>query len=407
MLFSQKYENLLLPMPKAISQRNSVPGPMGPPERLHYFEKRKNEIIEAIQQFVELESPSNLKPGVDRLSTIIRSRFEEIGGKVKIHREKHHGNHLQVDFAGARTQAPVLLLGHMDTVYPVGAISRMRCRIGKGRLYGPGVFDMKAGIALILAALQGLQSWHKKFPRPITVFLVSDEEIGSPSSRKITETLARRASAVLVAEPASGMQGAVKTARKGVGEFTLKVTGQSAHAGLDFSSGASAVTELARQIVQIAGLVDTSCGVTLNVGTVQGGTRTNVVAAEASACVDVRVPRMQDAIEIERKLRSLKPFNAACKLEINGVITRPPMERSAGGAALYAEATEIAAQLGWKLQEAAVGGGSDGNLTSALGIPTLDGLGAVGEGAHSSSESILISELPRRAALLAGLIERA
>lgn len=408
MRFFRKYENLLLPMKNTgTTQKQDVsPVNVSPAQRLRYFEKRKSEIIEMSKQFIELESPSNLKQGVDRLSTIIRSRFEEIGGRVKVHREKSCGNHLQVDFPGNRTKEPILLLGHMDTVYPIGTISRMRCRVGKGRLYGPGVFDMKAGIALILAALQGLQSWNKKRPRPVTVFLVSDEEIGSPSSRARTEKLARNAAAVLVAEPAAGLHGAVKTARKGVGEFTLKITGKAAHAGLDFASGASAITELGRQIVEVSRLVDSSRGITVNVGTVEGGTRSNVVAERASASIDVRVPRLEDASGVESQLRGLKPFNSGCKLEITGGINRPPMERTSGAAALYAKAAEIAAELNWNLEETAVGGGSDGNFTAALGIPTLDGLGAVGEGAHTDHESIVISELPRRAALLAALIER-
>jgi glutamate carboxypeptidase len=212
---------------------------------------------------------------------------------------------------------------------------------------------------------------------------------------------------VLVLEPAYGLKGAVKTARKGVAEYNLKVNGKAAHAGLDFESGESAVVELSRQILAISKLVDRRRGLTLNPGIISGGTRVNVVPAEANAAIDVRVANMKDAAAIERKLRALKPFNRKCKLTLSGGINRPPMERNAGVAALYIEACGIAQQLGWKLQEAAVGGGSDGNFTAGLGIPTLDGLGGVGEGAHATHESVLISELPRRAALLAGLIESA
>ena len=188
--------------------------------RLRYFEARKDEIVDVTRQFVEIESPSNLKQAVDRLSTIVRSRFEEIGGRVKIHRQPTSGNHLQIDFAGNRTQKPVLILGHMDTVYPIGTISRMLSRVSKGRLWGPGVLDMKAGIALIHAAVQGLQEWHGKrqLPRPITVMLVSDEEIGSHSSRAITEALAKKSAAVLVVEPAHGLHGAVKTGNGGAAD---------------------------------------------------------------------------------------------------------------------------------------------------------------------------------------------
>jgi glutamate carboxypeptidase len=257
----------------------------------------------------------------------------------------------------------------------------------------------------MLYAIQGLQTWHGRLSRPVTVLLVSDEEVGSDSSRAITEGLAKQSSAVLVAEPSFGPKGAVKTARKGVGEYELKVTGVASHSGLDFEKGQSAIVELARQIGAISKLVDLKRGLTLNVELVQGGTRVNVVPAEATATLDVRIARMKDAAGIDRKLRLLKPFNRKCKLAVTGGINRPPLERNAGVVMLYNKASLIAKELGWKLTEAAVGGGSDGNFTAGLGIPTLDGLGGVGDGAHAVHEFILISELPRRAALLAGLIE--
>jgi glutamate carboxypeptidase len=281
----------------------------------------------------------------------------------------------------------------------------MPFRVAKGRVWGPGVLDMKGGIALMLHVVEALLAWSDaKLSRPITIFLVSDEEVGSQSSRAITEKLARESAAVLVLEPAHGLNGAVKTSRKGVGEYVLRVTGKAAHSGLDFEKGQSAVLELARQILEIHKLVDMQRGITLNVGKITGGTRVNVVPAEASASIDVRVERRQDAAEIERKLRALKPVNSNCKLQLTGGMNRPPMERSGAVATLYEKAISVAKELGWALDEAAVGGGSDGNFTAALGIPTLDGLGAVGEGAHAEHESILISELPRRAALLARLI---
>jgi len=251
-----------------------------------------------------------------------------------------------------------------------------------------------------------LRSWHNdSVPRPVTVLLVSDEEVGSDSSRRITESLARKSGAVLVLEPSYGTKGAVKTARKGVGEYSIKVTGKAAHSGLDFDKGESAIVELAKQITAISKLVDLKRGLTLNVGIVSGGTRSNVIPAEATAVLDVRVAKMKDAAAIDRQLRALKPFNRKCKLEITGGMNRPPMERNAAVAGLYNKAASIAKQLGWKLEEAAVGGGSDGNFTAALGIPTLDGLGGVGEGAHATHESISISELPARTALLAALME--
>ncbi|MGC2193952.1 MAG: M20 family metallopeptidase [Terriglobales bacterium] len=374
--------------------------------RLHFFTGRKDSITETTRQLVEMESPSDNKPAVDQLGALLAGRFEKIGGHAKFHRAQDFGDHLQVDFAGARSGKAVLLLGHIDTVYPMGTLSTMPCRVAEGRLWGPGALDMKSGIALVLHALEGLRAWHSdSLPRPVTVLLVSDEEVGSSSSRRITESLARRSEAVLVLEPAYGIKGALKTARKGVGEYTIRVTGRAAHSGLDFEKGESAILEMARQITAVSKLVDRKRGLTLNVGLVSGGTRTNVIPAQATASLDVRVARMKDAHGIDRRLKALKPFNRKCKLEITGGVNRPPMERSAAVATLYQKASEIAQQLGWKLQEASVGGGSDGNFTASLGIPTLDGLGGVGEGAHAPSESVIISELPRRAALLAELIE--
>ena len=386
----------------------SQPVPSETSNRLRFFNERKDTISETIRQLVEIESPSDHKPAVDQLGALLAGRFEKIGGHAKFHRVQDFGDHLQVDFAGARSGKPVLLLGHLDTVYPMGTLATMPCRVAEGRLWGPGALDMKSGIALILHALEGLRTWHgDTVPRPLTVLLVSDEEVGSTSSRRITESLARKSEAVLVLEPSYGLKGALKTARKGVGEYTLKVTGKAAHSGLDFDQGESAIVELAKQITAISKLVDLKRGLTLNVGLVSGGTRTNVIPAQATASLDVRVARMKDAAAIDRQLRALKPFNRKCKLEITGGVNRPPMERSTGVAGLYQKASEIAKQLGWKLEEATVGGGSDGNFTASLGIPTLDGLGGVGEGAHATHESIVISELPRRTTLLAELIERA
>jgi glutamate carboxypeptidase len=337
---------------------------------------------------------------------MLAGRFEKLGGHAKFHRAQHFGDHLQVDFAGRHSGKPVLLLGHLDTVYPLGTLASVPCRISNGRLWGPGAFDMKSGIAFMLHAIEALRARNEDtLAWPLTVLLVSDEEVGSDSSRRITESVAGKSAAVLVLEPSYGLKGAVKTARKGVGEYLLKITGKAAHSGLDFEKGESAIVELARQILQIPKLIDLKRGITLNVGIIQGGTRSNVIPAEASAVIDVRAARMKDAKEIDRHLRAMKSFNRKCKLAITGGINRPPMERTPAGAGLYEKAHAIAKRLGWKLEEAAVGGGSDGNFTAGLGIPTLDGLGGVGDGAHATHESILISELPRRTALLTSLIE--
>jgi glutamate carboxypeptidase len=380
---------------------------LNPADQLRYFRKQQPQIVETIRQLGEIESPSDIKQAVDRLGAVLASRFAEMGGRVRVHPAEKFGNHLQIDLksSGSRGLKPLLLLGHMDTVYPIGTISKMPCRVAKGRVWGPGVLDMKSGVALALHVLEAMLQWGRGgLPRAVTLLLVSDEEVGSGSSRAITEELARQASAVLVLEPAYGLHGAVKTARKGVGEYTLHIRGKSAHSGLDFEKGQSAVLELAQQVLEISKLVDVKRGITLNVGKVGGGTRVNVVPAEATASIDLRVETMKDAIKVDRQLRALKAFNRHCRIEIKGGMNRPPMERTAGVAALYAKAANIASELGWELEEAAVGGGSDGNFTAALGIPTLDGLGGVGEGAHAEHESILISELPRRAALLAGLL---
>lgn len=373
--------------------------------RLAYFEQHKDSLVSTIRELVEIESPSDNKAAADGMAAVLGKKFKALGGSLHFHKAETFGNHLQVDFAGKTRGKPVLLLGHYDTVYPLGTLATMPCRIADRRLWGPGALDMKSGIALMLAALQGLQTEYGELPQPVKVLLVSDEEVGSDSSRLITEGLAGQCSAVLVCEPSYGLHGAVKTSRKGVGEYRLRVFGKASHAGLDFEKGQSAIVELARQITEISKLVDLKRGLTLNVGIIEGGTRSNVVAAEATAHIDLRIERLNDAEGIDRKLRALRPFNKQCKLELRGGLNRPPLERTFAVAALYAQAAGIARDLGWKLKEAAVGGGSDGNFTAALGIATLDGLGGVGEGAHAHHESVVLEELPRRAALLAGLLD--
>ena len=376
-------------------------------DRLGYFESRQDALLKTIREFVEIESPSDDKSFTDRIGAFLAQRFAQLGGRPRLHSAEAYGDNLQIDFPGNGNGKPVLLLGHFDTVYPLGTLSAMPCHVENGHLYGPGVLDMKAGIALMLFAIEALQTWNGHLPRPVTVFLVSDEEVGSYSSRKITEDLARKSAAVLVLEPAAGARGAVKTARKGVGDYTLTVKGIAAHAGLDPGKGHSAIVELARQIPVISKFNNLKHGISVNPGVIRGGTRTNVVAAEATAEIDVRIKSAKQAATLDRKLRALKPFDRRCKLSIEGGINRLPMERSSGVIALYKKAQAIAEQIDWRLDEAAVGGGSDGNFTAALGIPTLDGLGAVGEGAHAIHEHIIISELPPRALLLAGLIESA
>jgi glutamate carboxypeptidase len=399
---------------KTVSEKRSTHPAPEAQRRLSYFTDRREAMVSTIRELVEIESPSNCKAAVDRVAEAVAEKFSQLGGEVRFHRQKEFGSHLQINFGG-NSDKPVLLLGHYDTVYPLGTLATMPCRVKRNKLTGPGVLDMKSGIALMLHALAALQNWHKEdwhkqdgrgeLLRPVNVLLVSDEEIGSDSSRAITEALAKRAAGVLVLEPSYGRHGAAKTARKGVGEYRVEVTGKASHAGLDFEKGVNAIRELARQIDKISGFTEVKKGLTVNVGVVTGGSRSNVVPANASAQVDVRITRMKDAAGIDKKMRSLRPFDRNCKIKVSGGINRPPMERSAGVAGLYMKAKAIARDLGWQLDEAAVGGGSDGNFTAGLGIPTLDGLGGVGDGAHAVHEHILISELPKRAALLAGLIE--
>jgi glutamate carboxypeptidase len=375
-------------------------------ERLRYFEARQEKIVETIREFVAIESPSDNKLAADRMGALLAARFETLGGRAHVHRAEDFGDSVQIDFPGREKIRPVLLLGHFDTVYPLGTLASMPCRVADGRLYGPGALDMKSGIALMFYAMEALHRWHAGLPRPVTVFLVSDEEVGSYSSRKITETLARESAGVLVLEPA-GPHGAVKTARKGVGEYILNVKGVAAHAGLDPGTGHSAIVELARQITAVSKMNDLRRGLSVNPGVIRGGTRTNVIAAEATVEIDVRIQNAKQSATLDRKFRALKPFDKHCKLIVEGGVNRLPMERTKGVAALYRKAQAIAKNIDWKLEEAAVGGGSDGNFTAGMGIPTLDGMGGMGEGAHAVHEHIAISELPRRALLLAGMIESA
>ncbi|MCI0356622.1 MAG: M20 family metallopeptidase [Acidobacteria bacterium] len=378
-------------------------------ELLQYFQQQQEPMLATLRDLVTQESPSYNKGAVDRLGVHIARRFEELGGRVTLHRRQDFGDHIEAQFegkfAGANSRKPILLLGHYDTVWDVGTLTEMPFKVENGRLWGPGVFDMKAGIMLMMQAIEGLRAVRGGLPRPVTVLLVSDEEVGSNSSRHLTESLAKKSQAVFVLEPATGPQGAVKTWRKGVGEYKVKITGKAAHAGIEVREGASAIVELARQIARIQTFLDFRRGITVNVGVIRGGTRTNVVAAQASADVDVRVRKMSDAPRLEKKFRSLKPYDRRCTLEIEGGVNRPPMERSAAVVKLYRVARGVARSMSMELEESGTGGGSDGNFTAALGVPTLDGLGGVGEGAHARHESIVLDRLPGRAALIAGLIE--
>lgn len=378
-----------------------------PAAALQMAKRRVPTMIEQLEALVSVESPSDTKAAVDRASHLVAGWFEELGGDVRWHKQKKMGDLLEVRFGAGRSRSekPILLLGHLDTVWPMGTLATMPFRRVRGRIFGPGVYDMKAGVVMALHAIAILREQHADLP-PLVVLLNSDEEIGSPCSRTVTEKLAATCAAVFVLEPAQGPNGAYKTARKGVGDYTVHVQGVAAHSGVDFQKGHSAVLELARLLEKISRFTDLKTGLTVNPGVIHGGTRVNVIAAEARAEVDVRIARMRDAVRIERLFRALRPTDRACKVNVTGGINRPPMERGKGTAELFRRAKELASQMGFTLEEASTGGGSDGNFTAALGIPTLDGMGAVGEGAHATHECIFLEHLAPRTALLAEIIAR-
>jgi glutamate carboxypeptidase len=325
-----------------------------------------------------------------------------LGGRVTRLPQAHRGDHLKAEF-GDGAGPPILLLGHFDTVWDVGVLSRMPLREEAGRLHGPGVFDMKAGIATSLAAVRALTALGRR-PRVVMLW-TADEEIGSGTSRTAIEAEARRSAAVLVLEP-SLPGGAMKTARKGCGDFEIVVTGVAAHAGLDPGKGASAIHELAHQVVAIEALQDLDRGISINVGLIGGGTRTNVIAPHAHASIDVRIPTLADGRRIEQALLSLRPCLRNTSLQVTGAVGRPPFERTAAVVHLYEAAREVARTFGRELGEGAAGGGSDGNFTAAVGVPTLDGLGPEGDGAHAEHEHVIVGDLPFRAAFLAALLVR-
>lgn len=356
-------------------------------------------IIERVSALVRMESPTSVPQAVTAVQDVVADWAGELGGECKA----GDGGVLEVRFGNPGAgRKPVLLLGHLDTVWPIGTLAGMPWRVEDGWAYGPGVLDMKAGVVMALEAIRLAREVDAD--RPIILLLSGDEETGSHRSRSRIEQVAKECRAVFVLEPAQGPQGAYKTSRKGVGQFRLEIEGVASHSGVDFGAGHSAVRELAWQIEQISGLTNLERGTTLNVGVVGGGTQSNVVAASAWADIDLRVTTIANAEAVTRKMQALTPRDPACKLKLTGGLNRPPMERTAGTVTLFEQARELAAGLGFALEEAATGGGSDGNFTSALGIPTLDGMGAVGRGAHAENESIRIDSLAPRTALLAGMI---
>lgn len=374
-----------------------------PRQFLDYCTGQRDWLLDFIEALVAIESPSDDPAAVNRCGAELASRLAALGGAVTRVSASTAGDHLRVSFGSGTRQ--VLMLGHFDTVWPIGQLDRMPLKREAGRLYGPGVFDMKAGIGLATLATRAVLDAGGLANCQVVMLWTTDEEIGSTTSQALIEAEARRSEAVLVFEP-SLPGGGLKTSRKGVGQFEMHVRGVSAHAGLDPGKGISAVRELARQITAIDDLQDPASGVTVTVGVIEGGTRANVVPAEARAIIDARAVTRADADRVERHMKALVPYLAGAQLTVTGGFDRPPLERTPGVVRLFEMAREVAKELGQMLEEGSAGGGSDGNFTAALGIPTLDGFGAVGDGAHAIHEHVEIDALVPRAAVIGGLLAR-
>jgi glutamate carboxypeptidase len=384
---------------------------------LEYFTRREGEILSRIVALVEHESPSGDLGGSRAVVRLLEETARGVACVESVSRiaVEGYGEHLRIEAFtpgtsgdndngnGGSNARPMLLLGHTDTVHPRGSLAERPLREEGGRVYAPGIFDMKSGCAVALEALRACVELKLTPRRSIVVLLTCDEEAGSHSGRALVEAEARRASQVLVLEPpAPG--GLAKTARKGTGMFQLRAQGRASHAGLDFEKGASAILEVARQIEKLNGLCDAARGVTVNVGTISGGTRSNVVAAEARAEIDVRFESLDDALRLEEAIMNLRAFDERVRLSVEGGINRPPLERTEAVAKLYGRARGVAAALGFEIGETKVGGASDGNFAAAFCPAVLDGLGVEGDGAHAAHEHILRDSIARRAALVAALV---
>jgi glutamate carboxypeptidase len=343
---------------------------------------------------------------VDECAAIVAREWQRRGANVRILRHRERGNHVRAEIWDGvrRASGQIMVLGHTDTVYPLGTLAKMPFRVAQGRAWGPGTFDMKGGIVLALHAVDALRALKIQPTKRFVFLWTSDEEIGSESSRRAIEQEALRSDAVLVLEPSFGREGRLKTQRKGVGGAEIVVTGRSAHAGIDPEKGVNAVHELALQIARLMKMNDPRSGITVQTTVVSGGTITNVVPEHARALVDIRYARAADVPRINRRLHALRPILKGARVEVRGGADRPPLERTAAVKKLFAGAQSLMQKMGLPLGEASTGGGSDGSFTAALGVPTLDGLGAVGDGAHSPREHVVISKLPERAALIAGLL---
>ncbi|HMU33979.1 MAG TPA: M20 family metallopeptidase [Pyrinomonadaceae bacterium] len=367
---------------------------------LEYFMSRQDALVGEINELVAIETPSHYLEGSLRIVKLLASKFREVADSVEIERADGAGSHIIARAGIDLDTSPTLILGHTDTVHPLGTIDRNPIRIEDSRLFGPGVFDMKGNIPLVLEALRYLSA--VKIERPITVLLSCDEETGSATGRDLVEREAARSARCLVLEPSAA--GAVKTSRKGTGVYCLEATGVPAHAGLEPERGANAVAELARQVDSIHAVADRNVGTTVNVTTFSGGTTTNVIPAFAACEIDVRFSNAAEGDRVEAELAALSAKDPRVKLELKGRINRPPLEETDDVMALYERARAAALGLGFELDHTQVGGASDGNFVAALGIPVLDGLGITGDGAHTLDEYIEIEDIPRRAALLTKLL---
>jgi glutamate carboxypeptidase len=379
-----------------------------PQQVLAYFQARQADMIDVIRQLVTQETPSSDKPRLDAFAQFLAQRFRGAGAAVEIIPSVDQGNHVLARFAassGRDPQAkPALILCHYDTVWAVGSLATHPFRIEDGKAYGPGIFDMQSSLMLAEYALHAVRDLSITLPRSITVLITSDEEVGSLTSRELIEREALASAYVLVMEsPLPG--GVLKTSRKGVGGFSLEITGRAAHAGVEPERGISAIQELAHQTLKLHSLTDMAQGSTVNVGVVEGGTVSNVVAAQASAKIDVRAWTQAEADRLSSAILGLTPVVPGAALRVTGGWNRPPLERTMT-ADLFQKTQHIARALGLELQEGGTGGGSDGNFTGALGIPTLDGLGVPGHGAHADHEHIEVDQIAGRAALLALLLAK-
>jgi glutamate carboxypeptidase len=372
-----------------------------------FLAARRGELLALMRALVETESPSGDLQGSRAVVHLLAEAARKMREVTSIERieSSGYGEHLRVRaFNDAPNESgTILLVGHTDTVHPRGSLRERPWREEDGRIYGPGIFDMKANCALALEVIAACAQLDYAPRRAVVLLLTCDEETGSATGRALVEEEARKAHSVLVLEPpAAG--GRVKTARKGTGMFTIEAHGIAAHAGLEPEKGASAILELAKQIERLHGMNDGARDISVNVGVIHGGTRSNVVAAEASAEIDVRFSTTEEARRLEETILGTQPFDERVKLTVRGGINRPPLERNQKVTALFELARTIAAKLDFDLGEASVGGASDGNFAAALGVGVLDGLGIAGDGAHATHEHIIVDDIARRGALITGLI---